>query len=215
MKSFRVTLAAGILAAAMGSIAPAHSQDTSTQAAVANLTGLRDFDFQVGEWRVHHRVKRPADSLQWFEFEGTCSNRSLMDGWANVEDHMFDKPTGITRGVALRAYDPKTGQWAIWWIDGRDPFGVLDPPVKGHFRQRRRHLLFRLHEQRKADARAVHLVAHHAHIRALGTGLFIRCWKDVGTELDHGVPAGLVSLDSPSVRSKRARRRARSIHSKF
>ncbi len=39
MKSFRVTLAAGILAAAMGSIAPAHSQDTSTQAAAANLTG--------------------------------------------------------------------------------------------------------------------------------------------------------------------------------
>ncbi len=133
MKSFRVTLAAGILAAAMGSIAPAHSQDTSTQAAAANLTGLRDFDFQVGEWRVHHRVKRPADSLQWSEFEGTCSNRSLMDGWANVEDNMFDKPTGVTRGVALRAYDPKTGQWAIWWIDGRDPFGALDPPVKGRF----------------------------------------------------------------------------------
>jgi len=135
MKSFRVTLAAGILAAAIGSIAPAHSQDASkpTQAAAANLTGLHDFDFQVGEWRVHHRVKRPADSLQWLEFDGTCSNRSLMDGWANVEDNMFDKPTGVSRGVALRAYDPKTGQWAIWWIDGRDPHGALDPPVKGRF----------------------------------------------------------------------------------
>ena len=135
LKGFRVTLAAGILAAAMGLIAPAHSQDTSkpTQVAAANLTGLHDFDFEVGEWRVHHRVKRPADSLQWLEFDGTSSNRSLMGGWANVEDNMFDKPSGVSRGVALRAYDPKTGQWAIWWIDSRDPFGALDPPVKGRF----------------------------------------------------------------------------------
>jgi hypothetical protein len=134
MKGFRVTLAAGILASAMGSIAPAHSQDTSkaTQAATANLTGLHDFDFEVGEWRVHHRVIRAADG-RWSEFDGTCSNRSLMDGWANVEDHRFNKPTGVTRGVGLRAYNPKTAQWAIWWIDGRDPFGALDPPVIGRF----------------------------------------------------------------------------------
>lgn len=135
MKRFHATFAAGILAAAICSIAPAHSQDTSkpTQVAGANLTGLHDFDFEVGEWRVHHRVKRPADSQQWLEFDGVCSNRSLMDGWANVEDHVFNKPTGVTRGVALRAYDPKTAQWAIWWIDGRDPFGALDPPVIGRF----------------------------------------------------------------------------------
>jgi hypothetical protein len=135
MKTFRIRFAAGVLAAAMGSIAPAHSQDTSksTQAAAANLSGLHDFDFQVGGWRVHHRVKRPVDSQQWLEFDGTCSNRGLMNGWANVEDHTFNKPTGVTRGVALRAYDPKTAQWAIWWIDGRDPFGTLDPPVKGRF----------------------------------------------------------------------------------
>lgn len=135
MNSFRVMLAAGLLAAAMGSMAHAHfSQDIPkpTQAAT-NLTGLHDFDFLVGEWRVHHRVKRPADNHQWLEFDGTCSNRSLMGGGANVEDHMFDKPTGVARGVALRAYDPKTGQWAIWWIDSRDPFGALDPPLKGRF----------------------------------------------------------------------------------
>ncbi len=56
-----------------------------------------------------------------------------MDGWANVEDHTFDKPTGVSRGAALRAYDPKTGQWAVWWIDGRVPHNDLDPPVKGRF----------------------------------------------------------------------------------
>ena len=135
MKRLRAMFAAGILAAAICSIAPAQSQGTSkpAQVAAANLTGLHDFDFQVGEWRVHHWVKRPTDSGPWLEFNGTCGNRSLMDGWANVEDHAFNKPTGATHGVALRAYDPKTAQWAIWWIDGRDPFGALDPPVIGRF----------------------------------------------------------------------------------
>jgi hypothetical protein len=135
MKNFRVTLAAGILAAALNPISPAHSsQDPPkpTQAR-ADLTGLHGFDFLVGEWRVHHRVKRPAHSQQWLEFDGTCSNRGLMDGSANVEDHRFDEPTGVTHGVALRAYDPTTEQWAIWWIDSRNPLGALDPPVKGRF----------------------------------------------------------------------------------
>ena len=135
MKSFRGALTAGLLAAAVSFIAPAHGQDSSKlpQVASANQSGVHDFDFQVGEWRVHHRVKDPANDSQWLEFEGTCSNRSLMDGAANVEDNTFNKPTGVTHGVALRAYDPKTAQWAIWWIDGRDPLGALDPPVKGRF----------------------------------------------------------------------------------
>ena len=30
-----------------------------------------DFDFQRGEWRVHHQVKRP-DPGGWIEFEGTA-----------------------------------------------------------------------------------------------------------------------------------------------
>jgi hypothetical protein len=94
--------------------------------------GPHGFDFEIGEWRVHHRVNRP-DGHDWSEFDGTSSMRTLMDGSANVEDNTFNKPGGVTHGVALRAYDQKTGQWAIWWIDGRDPHGALDPPVKGHF----------------------------------------------------------------------------------
>jgi hypothetical protein len=96
-----------------------------------DLSGLHDFDFQVGDWRVHHRVKRGTQA--WLEFEGTCNNRPLLGGAGNVEDHVFNKPNGVTRGVGLRAYDPKSAQWAIWWLDSRDPFGALDPPVKGHF----------------------------------------------------------------------------------
>jgi hypothetical protein len=134
MKSFHFNLIAALLVLASGSIAPAHGQGSSKlpQAADTRRSGVHDFDFQAGDWRVHHRVKRPADS-QWEEFDGTSSNRSLMDGAANVEDNTFYRPSGVTRGVALRAYDPKTGEWAIWWIDGRNPLGALDPPVKGRF----------------------------------------------------------------------------------
>lgn len=91
-----------------------------------------DFDFQRGDWRVHHQVKRPEPE-GWVEFEGTCRNRGLVDGSANVEENTFFRPAGVTYGIALRTYDAKSRQWAIWWVDGRDPHGALDPPVKGCF----------------------------------------------------------------------------------
>jgi hypothetical protein len=133
MKSFRLTLAAGILAAAISSMAPAQPSYISkpTQAA-ASPAGLPDFAFLIGEWSVHHR-KLKAGSHEWVEFDGTCSNRALMDGWANMEEHILNSPTGAYRAIALRSYDSKTGEWAIWWLDGRYPSGPLDPPVKGRF----------------------------------------------------------------------------------
>jgi hypothetical protein len=135
MKKFHVTLAAVLLlGAAAGAPAAVRSQDpSSTPPAAANLSGVHDFDFEIGEWRVHHRIKRPVDTGHWSEFDGTCTTRKLMDGAANVEDHAFHRPGGITRGVALRTYDSKTGQWAIWWVDSRVPHGALDPPVVGRF----------------------------------------------------------------------------------
>jgi hypothetical protein len=95
--------------------------------------GLHDFDFEFGAWRVHHRVKRAGSGEPWLEFEGVCRGRALIDGRANVEEHTFQRPGGVTYGIALRAYDQATGQWAIWWVDGRAPHGALDPPVKGRF----------------------------------------------------------------------------------
>jgi hypothetical protein len=118
-------LTAGLLASLMGFVIPTHAQES----------GVHDFDFQIGEWRVHHRVKRPIDGGQWSEFDGTCRNRALIDGSANVEEHRFERPSGVTHGIAIRAYDPKTAQWAIWWIDSRAPHGAMDPPVVGRFQK--------------------------------------------------------------------------------
>lgn len=99
--------------------------------AAHDLSGAHDFDFEFGDWKVHHRIKRPNG--EWLEIEGTSSTRPIMGGLGNVEDNVFHRPIGQTRGVALRAYDPATATWAIWWVDGRAPHGAIDPPVKGRF----------------------------------------------------------------------------------
>ena len=99
--------------------------------AADDLSGAHDFDFEFGDWTVHHRIKRPSG--EWIEFEGTSKTWPVLDGRGNVEDNVFHRPAGDTRGLATRAYDPATGTWAIWWIDSRTPHGALDPPVKGRF----------------------------------------------------------------------------------
>ncbi|HEU4664963.1 MAG TPA: hypothetical protein VFS55_13125 [Dokdonella sp.] len=135
MKPIRIAFGLTI-AAALACAPPARaSQDVPKPTIQEDMSGLHDFDFLVGEWRVHSRRLKEvlASSHDWYEFDGTIRSWPLMEGRANVDDTVFNLPTGVYRGVAPRAYDPKTGQWAIWWIDGRNPFGNLDPPVKGRF----------------------------------------------------------------------------------
>lgn len=122
-----IRTAAALLAIVILVAASARAEDKAAPA----RSGLHDFDFEFGDWGVHHRVKRATGD--WWEFDGTASARPIMDGAMNVEDNRFDKPNGVTRGVAFRAYDAKTEKWAIWWVDGRNPHGPVDPPSVGHF----------------------------------------------------------------------------------
>jgi len=136
MKNFRITLVVALLAVATGSLISARSpQENSKSTSDSNLTGLHDFDFLVGKWQAHHRrlKERLANSHDWIEFEGTLTTFQLMGGWANTGDNVFKIPGGDVRGVSLRSYDQKTGLWAVWWLDGRNPSGNLDPPNKGRF----------------------------------------------------------------------------------
>ncbi|MBO0695642.1 MAG: hypothetical protein J2P56_06015, partial [Verrucomicrobia bacterium] len=128
MKKLRRFLIVGSVSVAVNSIGAVQTSQPISRPP----TEARDFDFLVGEWRVHHHRLKP-NSQEWVDFEGTCSNHKLMDGTANMEEHSLNAPYGAYRAIALRAYDLKTGQWAIWWLDGRYPSGPLDPPVKGHF----------------------------------------------------------------------------------
>ena len=93
-----------------------------------------DFDFFMGNWRVHHRrlKERLANNHEWVEFEGTCTGQKILGGLGNIGDCVLDLPGGAYRGVALRAYDPEKKQWSIWWLDGRSP-GQVDVPAVGRF----------------------------------------------------------------------------------
>jgi hypothetical protein len=136
MKTCSLILAATSALAIMGTVIPASAaQDNPQRVEQADLSGLRAFDFLVGEWRVQNRrlKERLANNREWVEFDGTCSNRPLMDGWGNVDENRINLPGDNYRGVGLRSYDPKTAQWAIWWVDSRTPHGAVDPPVKGKF----------------------------------------------------------------------------------
>ena len=103
MKNFCVGFIAGTLVLT-GSASGLHSQDGfSPTPAAAGHTGAHDFDFLVGEWRVHHHRLKP-NSQDWVDFEGTCGNRKLMDGGANLEEYNTNGPSGAHRAVALRSY---------------------------------------------------------------------------------------------------------------
>jgi hypothetical protein len=92
------------------------------------------FDFFHGRWRVQHRrlAERLVGSTSWLEFTGTCDVAPLLDGAANIDDNVLDLPGGAYRAATLRAYDPATDAWSIWWLDGRTPTH-LDPPLVGRF----------------------------------------------------------------------------------
>jgi hypothetical protein len=136
MQSLRTMTIACALAAVACALAPsasfANTSETAPPAASQGRSGLQDFDFLVGEWRVHHR-RIQADTLKWVEFDGTCSTDKIMDGAANMEEHVLNAPNGQYRAIGLRSYDPKTALWSIRWLDSRYPSLALDPPVRGRF----------------------------------------------------------------------------------
>ena len=93
-----------------------------------------DFDFLVGSWHVQHRrlKERLTGNTEWVPFDGTCTMQKLLDGQGNVDDNVLNLPEGSYRAVGLRAFDPKTRTWAIWWLDARNPH-TMEVPVIGGF----------------------------------------------------------------------------------
>jgi len=93
-----------------------------------------DFDFIIRSWQVRHRrlKERLTGCTEWVEFDGTSSTQKVLGGFGNVEDNLLLVPERSCRAVALRSFCSATGQWSIWWLDGRYP-RQLDPPLIGAF----------------------------------------------------------------------------------
>lgn len=99
-------------------------------------SSAHDFDFLHGHWHVSHRRlrERLCGNGDWQTFDGTCSAQAILGGGGNVDDNLLHLPGGSYRAATLRAHDPQTGRWSIWWLDGRHPHR-LDVPVVGAFEQ--------------------------------------------------------------------------------
>jgi hypothetical protein len=131
-RAILLALGTGGAAAALGlpacTIAPAGMTDAALS------EHAHDWDWLTGNWDVCHRrlKERLAGSTEWEEFTGKSALWLALGGLGTIDDNIVDIPSGIYRGLTVRAFDPATGQWSIWWVDGRNP-GVIDPPVRGGF----------------------------------------------------------------------------------
>jgi hypothetical protein len=118
-----------------GAVAATPAREPPKPGAAGSATSApHDFDFLIGRWNVKHRrlKARLAGSTEWEEFNGTSTLWLTMNGAGTFDDNVLELPGGTYRAVGIRAYDPKTNQWSIWWLDERHPTAI-EPPVKGGF----------------------------------------------------------------------------------
>jgi hypothetical protein len=104
----------------------------------AERDGQRDFDFELGTWKIHpKRLLRPlTGSTAWVEFDGTSVTRKVWDGRAELEEFETDGSTGHIEGLTLRLYNPQTHQWSLYWANSKA--GTLGgPPNIGEFKNGR------------------------------------------------------------------------------
>jgi len=51
-----------------------------------------------------------------------------------MDDNLIEHAAGTYRAMSIRAYDRKTRQWSIWWIESRNPPASIEPAVRGGFK---------------------------------------------------------------------------------
>lgn len=74
-----------------------------------------EFDFLTGEWRIQNRrLKGPVD---WDEFEGEATCRSILNGVASVEELRI--PARDFSGMGLRTLDAANGVWLDYWMNAK------------------------------------------------------------------------------------------------
>jgi hypothetical protein len=95
--------------------------------------GAHDFDFFLGEWKVHNRrlKERLKGSTEWEEFEATDSVIPILDGLGDFDQYRAVFHGKKLEGMTLRLFDPAKGEWSLYWASNQQ--SVLDKPMVGHF----------------------------------------------------------------------------------
>lgn len=112
---------------------------TDRQQAPKEQNGQRDFDFHLGTWKTHLRLRRLlhplTGSTTWVEYEGTSVVSKVWNGRASLFELDVDGPAGRIEGVGLRLYNPQSNQWSLNWANRND--GTMTEPMIGEFKNGR------------------------------------------------------------------------------
>jgi len=109
--SVALPLAALLLLAPLASVAT----DSDARSRRAAHDGSHDFDFDFGTWKTHSsRLLHPlTGSHDWVQLQGVTVVTKIWGGGANLAEHRATGPTGVVELLALRVYNPRSGQWSI------------------------------------------------------------------------------------------------------
>jgi hypothetical protein len=115
--------------------------------------GQHDFDWEIGNWATHVRVRRnplSGSAPDWAEFRGTSLVKPILGGRANSVELSVKNDKSAIEGVSLRLYNPQARQWSLNYATVRG--GVLTAPVYGSFDGNGRG---QFHGQDMLDGRAI------------------------------------------------------------
>jgi hypothetical protein len=134
-------IASYVLLCLSGGMLPPSStfaQNAAAPQPAAQRDGQRDFDFEVGSWKIHlKRLLHPlTGSNAWVEFDGTSVTRKVWDGRAQLEQFETDGASGHIEGLTLRLYNPESHQWSLYWATSKN--GAISlPATVGEFKDGR------------------------------------------------------------------------------
>jgi uncharacterized damage-inducible protein DinB len=118
---------------------PPVAAQTASGTAIAAVAGeerdgQRDFDFELGSWKIHlkRRLNPLTGSDKWVEFDGTSVTRKVWDGRSQIEEFETDGAGGHIEGMTVRLYNPRTHQWSLYWANSKN--GTMEPPQVGEFK---------------------------------------------------------------------------------
>jgi hypothetical protein len=115
------------------SLPPVKAVPATARAVSSTPDGQHNFDPLLGSWkyRLKKRMNPLTGSDKWVELTGTGVCYPLWGGKAELDTLLVDGPTGRIEGLTLRLYNPKTGQWRLYWANSKD--GLVSVPQIGEF----------------------------------------------------------------------------------
>src|SRR5688572_8509036 len=107
-----------MVAMAMAGVAAACGPAFASKQRSGVVAPEHDWDWLIGNWDVWHRrlKERLAGSNDWQEFAGKSVLWLTLNGLGTIDDNIVELPDDTYRGLTVRAFNPATRQWSIWWL---------------------------------------------------------------------------------------------------